>query len=153
MDTLQKESLTWDRPTLAKELEAVEEVWRLPAGAGDIRTMENNLLLLARYKSGKYRIIMDVPGHGKDKEGNRKPDKVTSWLFSPEWLQKDVPAEPSEDYILIEKSRLGRKKRILTEEERAEILARHEKREPIHAIAKALHMGTARVSEVIKQGR
>lgn len=149
----ERERLTWDRPTLKAELENVADVWQLPAGAGDIRTMESTIMLLARYKRGGCKIVMDTPGRGKDKEGNRKPDKVTTWLFNPEELQEIAPApEASGDYILIEKSRLGRKRRTLTDEERQDILNRHEKGETIHDIAKALHMGTARISGCIKQG-
>lgn len=145
--------LTWDRPTLKKELEATAEVWKLPAGAGDIRTMEHTLMLLARYKNGGYRILMAPPPRGKNPDGSKKADKVTTWLFNPDALVGMPASEAGADFITIPKSRLGRKKRIVSDAERAEILSRHKNKENIHSIAKALHMGTARVSEVIKASK
>ena len=147
--------LTWGRPTLKKELEATAEVWKLPAGAGDIRTMEHTLMLLARYKNGGYRILMAPPPRGKNPDGSKKADKVTTWLFDPDALV-GMPASEAgvgADFITIPKSRLGRKKRIVSDAEKAEILSRHKNKENIHSIAKALHMGTARVSEVIKASK
>lgn len=86
-----------DRPALAAELGKVEAVWQMPPSTGSVRMMEKALLLLARYKPDRlgsfYKAILSTPGTGKDKDGNRKPDNVTTWLFDPAALpMQEAPA-------------------------------------------------------------
>jgi hypothetical protein len=57
--------------------------------------------------------------------------------------------DDSKLFITIDKAKLGRKPRELTEQEKAEILARREKGETINQIAKAMHLGTRRIMGVI----
>lgn len=141
MEKLQRaelELLSEDRPALCRELEAVTEVWRLPAGSGDRRTMEKTYLLLGRYRSGQEKIIMSTPARGK------YPDKVTTWLFD------SASRPPAASYIVIDKSKVGRPRRELTEDERQQIISRHNAGEGINRIAKAMRLGTKRITEVLQ---
>ena len=141
MEKLQEqdiELLCEGRPALCRELEAVAEVWRLPAGSGDKRTMEKTYLLLGEYRSGQQKIIMSTPARGK------YPDKVATWLFD------SASRPPADSYIVIDKAKVGRPRRELTEEERQEIMDRHNAGEGINRIAREMKLGTKRVTAVIR---
>lgn len=53
--------------------------------------------------------------------------------------------------IVIDKSKVGRPRRELTEAERQQVTARREAGQTINQIAAALHIGTKRVMEVLKK--
>lgn len=126
------------RPALCRELEVVTDVWRLPAGAGDKRTMEKTYLLLGRYRNGSQKIIMSTPARGK------YPDKVATWLFD------SVSRPLADSYIVIDKAKVGRPRRELTEDEKQQIMEKHNAGEGINRIAREMKLGTKRITAVIK---
>lgn len=139
MKLLDIESLRDERPNLLQELErrGAVDVYQLnerPTGPDAEKAAKKTLLLLAR-RPGQSYIMMSTNARGGD--------KVVTWLHD-----EIAPG----NYIVIDKNKVGRKPRELTEEERQHIQERHEAGESINAIAKALHLGTRRVMDALKGG-
>lgn len=140
MKKLDFEQVREERPNLSMELE-----WRRVSEAyilNDVSTGPE------ADKQGKKTLIIYAKGLANDyiiQSNKGKPDRFYTWIHYGEPLGQAQGA----GYIVIDKAKVGRKKREITEQERAEILARHEKGEGIGKIAKALHMGTRRVMGVI----
>ena len=133
------------RPALKQELEdrGATDVFRLNGPEADTgpeseRAGKRILLLLARSASGQDYLIMSTKG---------KPDKVVTWLHSGE-ISSSAPDEGR--YIVIDKSKVGRPRRELTEDERQQIKARREAGESVNEIAKKMHIGTRRVMVALK---
>lgn len=76
-------------------------------------------------------------------------DKVLTWLHDGDGLASNQQ-ERGAEYILIDKSKVGRPARGIWDEERQEIQQRHEAGESVNTIAKALHIGTRRVMAALK---
>lgn len=138
-----------ERPNLFKELEwrKVTEVWKLndiPTGPDAERAAKRTWILLAKGENNNY-IIQSQAGT------KSSPDKFITWVHYGGGLDERPQEERVAGYILIDKSKLGRPRRVLTEQERQEIRARHEAGEGIGRIAAALHMGTRRVSEALRE--
>ena len=137
-----------ERPNLFKELEwrKVHEVYKLndvPTGPDAERAGKRTWILLAKGENNNY-IIQSQAGT------KSSPDKFITWVHYGGGLD-----EPQEErgagYILIDKSKLGRPRRVLTEQERQEIRARHAAGDSINKIAKALHLGTRRIMGALQQ--
>ena len=131
-----------ERPNLHMELEwrRVIEVWLLndtPTGPEAERAGKRTWILLAKGENNNY-IIQSQAGT------KSTPDKFTTWVhYGDEMGQPD-------GFIIIDKTKVGRPPRVLTEAERQEILSRHEAGEGINRIAKAMHLGTKRITEALR---
>ena len=143
MERMDIASLADARPGLHKELEwlRIAELWKLndtPMGPDAAKAAEETWILLA--KSAIYNYIILSTG-----------DDYKTWIHydTPDAGRQQKPA--LDGYLLIDKSKLGRPRRELTDDERREIRARHEAGEGIGRIAAALHLGTKRVSEALKE--
>lgn len=140
-----------ERPQLYKELEwrKVHEVWKLnnvPTGPDSERAGRRVWILLAKGENNDY-IIQSTAGT------KNTPDKYQVWVHYG-GLDAGAQQEQGRDldgYVLIDKRKLGRPRRELTDEERQEIRARHEAGEGVGRIAAALHMGTRRVMDALKE--
>lgn len=97
------------------------------------------LILLARGNENEYLILSTA---------TRGADKVVVWLHDGSELANQQ--EHGAGFIVIDKSRVGRPARKLTDTERQEIRQRHEAGESVNTIAKALHVGTRRVMAALK---
>ena len=150
MERLNIASLADARPRLHRELEwlRVTELWKLndiPTGPDAMETGEKTWILLAKGATHDY-IIPSMAG------AENTPDKYTVWIHNTGALDADRQQEQElpKGYVCIDKRKLGRKRRELTDEERQQIHARHEAGEGICRIAKALHLGTRRVMDALK---
>lgn len=136
------------RPELREELARTSEAWLLSASSGSERTMKRTVLILARYdlKMFKgYKIIMGTPG------SRGKSDAVTTWLIEPEELAGVEAVSPKADYILVDKSKLGRPKRTLTEQEQETIRESRDAGETINTIAQKLKVSNRLVMQYVKE--
>ena len=136
-------ALLQERQSLKAELESrrITEVFWLnstPTTPEAEKVAKKTLLLLAR-RQGQAYIIMDTATKGGD--------KVLVWLHDGSELASN---QQEAGYILIDKSKVGRPARGISDSERQEIRQRHEAGESVNAIAKALHIGTRRVMAAIK---
>ena len=138
-----------ERPNLFKELEwrKVHEVYKLndvPTGPDAERAGKRTWILLAKGENNNY-IIQSQAGT------KSSPDKFITWVHYGGGLDERPQEERGAGYILIDKSKLGRPRRVLTEQERQEIRARHAAGDSINKIAKALHLGTRRIMGALQQ--
>ena len=144
MDWKRMDDITDGRPELRAELERTAKAWLLTPSNGNERTLRRTYLILARYEGERWnghKIIMSTPG-SKD-----KADAVTTWLIEPEEL-----VEPDAGrYVMIDKTKLGRKKRELTDDERQTIKRMRGDGMTINQIARELHLGTLRVMEYARE--
>lgn len=154
MEPMDIEPLEDERPQLYLELQwrKVYEVYKLndtPTGPDAERAAKRTWILLAKGENNNY-IIQSQAGT------KSSPDKFITWIHYGGGLdagaqqEHDQPEPPGAGYILIDKAKVGRPRRVLTDAERQEIQARHEAGESINAIARALHMGTRRIMEALK---
>lgn len=146
MKRLDMESIQAERPNLYLELQwrNVSDVFQMnniPTGPDAEKAGKKTWLLLAKGKDYDY-IIQSMAG------ANGKPDKFLTWIH----YDRQEQERPKAGYIIIDKAKVGRPRRQLSDAERQEIQARHEAGESINAIAKALHLGTRRVMEALKGG-
>ena len=148
-----------ERPQLYMELQwrKVTEVYKLndtPTGPNSERAGKRTWILLAKGEKNDY-IILSTAGT------KSTPDKYQVWVHyggldagaQEEHENGKIRSQQERDladYVLIDKSKLGRPRRVLTEQELQEIRARHKAGEGIGRIAKTLHLGTRRVSEALK---
>lgn len=141
-----------ERPNLFKELEwrKVHEVYKLndvPTGPDAERAGKRTWILLAKGENNNY-IIQSQAGT------KSSPDKFITWVHYGGGLDErpqEAQEPPRAGYILIDKSKVGRPRRELTGEEVEQIRARHKAGDNINKIAKALHMGTRRVMEALRE--
>lgn len=150
MEKMDIVSLADARPRLHRELEwlRVTELWKLndiPTGPDAMETGEKTWVLLARGAAHDY-IILSMAG------AENTPDEYSVWIHNTGALDagRQQEQELPKGYVCIDKRKLGRKRRELTDEERQQIHARHEAGEGIGRIAKALHLGTRRIMEALK---
>ncbi len=127
-----------ERQSLKAELESrqITEVFWLnstPTTPEAERTAKKTLILLARRQGQSY-IIMDTVKKGGD--------SVLTWLHDGSELASN---QQGAGFIVIDKSKVGRPARVISDAERQEIRDRHKNGESINAIAKAMHIGTRRV--------
>ena len=144
MKLVNMEQIAEERPQLHMELEwrKVSEVWLLnnvPTGPDAERVGKKTWILLAKGENNNYIIQSQAGTKGK-------PDKFVTWIH----YGREQEQLSSDDYIVIDKSKVGRKRRELSEEEVQEIRTRHEAGEGINRIAKAMHLGTKRITAVLK---
>ena len=151
-----------ERPQLYMELQwrKVTEVWKLndtPTGPNSDNLGKRTWILLARGENNDY-IILSRAGT------KSSPDKYQTWVHYGGGLDAGAQQEHEngkirsqqgqerdlDGYVLIDKRKLGRPRRELTAEEVQEIRGRHEAGEGIGRIAAALHLGTRRVMEALK---
>ena len=146
MKLVNMEQIAEERPQLHMELEwrKVSEVWLLnnvPTGPDAERVGKKTWILLAKGKEYDY-LIQSQAGT------KNRPDSYITWIH---YGRESQGGQVSSDgYIVIDKSKLGRKRRELSEEEVQEIRTRHEAGEGINRIAKAMHLGTKRITAVLK---
>ena len=145
MEPIDIEPLEDERPNLYLELKwrKVTELYRLndtPTGPEADKQGKKVWILYAVGQNNNY-IMQSVKG---------SPDRFYTWLHYGDLLAGGKPEPPGAGYILIDKAKVGRPRRVLTDAERQEIQARHEAGESINAIARALHMGTRRIMEALK---
>ena len=159
MEPMDIEPLEDERPQLYLELQwrKVTEVWKLndtPTGPDAERAAKRTWILLAKGENNNY-IIQSQAGT------KSSPDRFITWIHYGGGLDagaqkhengkiRSQQEPPPKGYILIDKAKVGRPRRVLTDAERQEIQARHEAGESINAIARALHMGTRRIMEALK---
>ena len=150
LENYELEELVAKRPRLKEKLAEMRgdgelSLWHVdPVHDGGRRP----LLLLARLKySSIDREEFFLLSSQAGKDGG-----LYVWPFNPAVFhrQKEPQQPAGAEYVVIEKAKLGRKPRELTEEERQEILARREAGENINKIAKAMHLGTRRIMEALK---
>lgn len=137
--------LLQERQALKAELDSrqITEVFWLnstPTTPEAEKMARKTVLLLARRQGQDY-IIMDTLA--------KIGDKVLTWLHDGGELASNQQ-EHGAGVIVIDKSKVGRPARKLTDTERQEIRQRHEAGESVNTIAKALHIGTRRVMAAIK---
>lgn len=143
------QEMLWDRPNLKERLDlyGVKEVYTLieaPTNKAEDTWGKKNVLILAVGKKENY-LMMDTAGTRANPE-----DKLKVWLAYN--MPITETPQPSKDYVVIERAKMGRPKRELTEQERQEIMRLHEvEKMGINRIAQKLNLGTKRISEVIKQ--
>lgn len=135
-----------ERQALKAELESrhIEAVFQLndtPTTPEAERAGKKTLVLFAKRQGQSY-IIMDT--------ATKTGDKVLVWLHDGGELADHQQQEHGAGVIVIDKSKVGRPARKLTDTERQEIRQRHEAGESVNTIAKALHIGTRRVMAAIK---
>ncbi len=143
MEKIDISQLEEERPNLYMELQLrnVREAYRLnceDTGPDSLRARKKYWIIYA--KGNNDYIILSTKGN---------PDKFYTWLHYGEQMPLFGAEDDSKLFITIDKAKLGRKPRELTEQEKAEILARREKGETINQIAKAMHLGTRRIMGVI----
>lgn len=144
MKLMNMEQIAEERPQLHMELEwrKVSDVWLLnnvPTGPDAERVGKKTWILLAKGKEYDY-LIQSQAGT------KSKPDSYVTWIH----YGREQEQLSSDDYIVIDKSKVGRKRRELSEEEVQEIRTRHKAGEGINRIAKAMHLGTKRITAVLK---
>ena len=150
MERMDIASLADARPSLHTELDwrNVTELWRLndvPVGPDAKDVGEETWILLAKSAIYDY-IILSTAGT------ENTPDKYSVWVHNRAALDAGrQEQELPKGYVLIDKRRLGRKRRELTTEEVEQIRARHEAGDGINKIAKALHMGTRTIMEALRE--
>lgn len=142
--------ICWGRPRLKswlkeKQVTDIALLTNAPTGPEEDRWGRKNLLLLAKGKNHTY-LVMDKAG-----TKSKPDDTLLTWLSDELPIGESTP-EASSEYVVIERSKLGRPRRELTATERDEIIARHDLHQGINKIAKEMHLSTKRVSSVIKQG-
>lgn len=134
-----------ERQALKAELESrhIEAVFQLndtPTTPEAERAGKKTLVLFAKRQGQSY-IIMDT--------ATKTGDKVLTWLHDGGELASNQQ-EHGAGVIVIDKSKVGRPARGISDSERQEIRQRHEAGESVNTIAKALHIGTRRVMAAIK---
>ena len=137
--------LLQERAALKAELDSrqITEVFWLnstPTTPEADRAGRKTLILLARRQGQSYIIMVTATKAG---------DKVLTWLHDGDSLASNQQ-EQRAGFILIDKSKVGRPARKLTDTELQEIRQRHKAGESVSAIAKALHIGTRRVMAALK---
>lgn len=148
MEPIDIEPLEDERPNLYLELQwrKVTELYKLndiPTGPDAERAAKRTWILLAKGENNNY-IIQSQAGT------KSCPDRFITWIHYGGGLDERPQEERGAGYILIDKSKLGRPRRVLTDQERQEIQARHAAGESINKIAKAMHLGTRRIMEALK---
>lgn len=137
-----------DRPQLQKmiDLRLIYNVWLLndqPTDeASDSMGKKTFLLLAERYDGFKY-LVQSVAGT------RRKEDKVYCWIAP--GMKQGVTEPDRKDYILIDKSKLGRKKLELTDAERKQIHTMREFNMGINKIARLMKVSNRRVMQCVKE--
>lgn len=101
--------------------------------------------LLAETAKGKRYLINTRPGTGKDSEGKRRADTLLVWLAD------DLGGEPAPGFMLIDKSKLGRPRRVLTDKEKLSIDAWRAAGEGVNRIAGKLHCNNRLVMEYVRE--
>ena len=139
MERMDIADLEIERPRLYQEIQdrGITEVWRMndtPTSPDAERAGKKTLILLGR-KPGQEYILLST-----------KPDKVVTWLHDGESTEPDAGR-----YVVIEKSKLGRKRRELTDDERQTIKRMRGDGMTINQIARELHLGTLRVMEYARE--
>ena len=145
LDWKRMDDITDGRPELRAELTRTAEAWLLTPSNGNERTLRRTYLILARYEGERWnghKIIMSTPG------SRGGADAVTTWLIEPDELA-GVP--DAGRYVVIDKSKLGRKRRELTEQEKDAIQKMRGDGMTINQIARELHLGTLRVMEYARE--
>lgn len=143
------QKLLWDRPKLKERLDLYEvrEVYTLteaPTHREEDIWGRKNALILAVGKKNNY-LMMDTAGTKAHPE-----DKLKVWLANNMPITEAPQA--SQDYVVIERAKMGRPKRELTEQERQEILRLHSvEKMGINRIAQKMNLGTKRITMIIKQ--
>ena len=148
-----------DRPQLYMELQLrkVTEVYKLndtPTGPNSDNLGKRTWILLAKGQNNNY-IILSRAGT------KSTPDKYQTWIHYGGGLDAGAQKHengkihsqqepPPKGYILIDKAKVGRPRRELTEEEQQEIRARHEAGEGICRIAAEMHLGTKRITAFLR---
>ena len=150
MERIDIAELEDERPNLYMELtwRNVTEAWKLndtPTGPDSERAGKRTWIVFARGKDFDY-IIQSTAGT------KSTPDNYITWIHYGSVLDERSQQE-QDGYILIDKSKVGRPRRELTDDERQQVTARREAGETINQIAAALHMGTRKVMEVLNMKR
>lgn len=140
--------LLMDRPKLEEWLELYEvtEVYIMteaPTTKEADTWSKRNALLVAKGKEHNYMIVDTAATKSS-------PDTLKVWLADDMPILEDEP-EPSRDYVIIERAKMGRPRRELTEEQKEQILKLHNENIGINKIAKQMKLGTRRITLVIKQ--
>lgn len=146
MERMDIADLEIERPRLYQEIQdrGITEVWRMndtPTSPDAERAGKRTLILLGR-KPGQEYILLSTKGN---------PDKVVTWLHDGGTLAAGAVAPDAGRYVMIDKSKLGRKRRELTDEERQAIKRMRSEGQTINQIAKELHLGTLRVMEYARE--
>ncbi len=136
-----------DRPQLQKTLEErrIQQVWLLndqPTDEAADRQGKKTFFLLAERTDGFKYLMQSVAGT-KSKE-----DKTYCWI-APDMMGSTEP--DTKDYILIDKSKLGRKKRELTDAERKQIQTMREMNMSINRIAGLMKISNRKVMQCVKE--
>lgn len=120
------------------------ELWNLTEIATDkpaYDTGRKNPLLLARTSEGKMYLLLSKPPHGKDKK-----DTLLVWM----WPSNLPLGEGSGDVVTftIPRDKLGRPRRVLTEEERQKAITMLELNYPINKVAKELKCSNLLIMDI-----
>ena len=154
IDGWELEELMEKRPKLKEEhyrLGEPLEVWKLNdtaiTQAADIAGKKTLVLLVKVQKtSGNkrevFQLILSQPG---------TKGAANSWLLNPAELPAVSVPPKGKGYVVIDKSKLGRKRRDITRQERQDVLELRAKGMSINAIAAALQLGNRRIMEVLKR--
>lgn len=138
-----------DRPQLQKTLEErrIQQVWLLndqPTDEAAYKQGKKTFFLLAERKDGFKYFIQSVAGT------KSKDDKFYFWIAN-DMMQQGSTEPDTKDYILIDKSKLGRKKRELTDAERKQIQTMREMNMSINKIAGLMKISNRKVMQCVKE--
>ena len=137
-----------DRPQLQKimDLKLVQKVWLLndqPTDEAADRMGKKTFLLLAERHDGFKYLVQSVAG-------TKSREDKCYWWIAPDMKQGGKEPDRT-DYILIDKSKLGRKKRELTDAERKQIQTMRELNMSINKIAEQMKIGNRRGMQCVKE--
>ena len=153
IDGWELEELLEKRPRLKEEIYRIGEpleVWKLNDSAitraADIAGKKTLILMVRVQKtSGNrrelYQLILSQPG---------ERGAAHSWTMNPAELPAVSVPPKGKDYVVIDKSKLGRRHVPLTASQRLEILSLRAEGLSINAIAKRVKLGNRRVMEVLR---
>lgn len=153
IDGWELEELLEKRPRLKEEIYRIGEpleVWKLNDSAitraADIAGKKTLILMVRVQKtSGNsrevYQLILSQPG---------ERGAAHSWTMNPAELPAVSVPPKGKGYVVIDKAKLGRKRRDTTRQEVQDILELRAKGMSVNAIATALQLGNRRVMEVLR---
>ena len=138
-----------DRPQLKKmlDLKIIQKVWLLndqPTDESADRMGKKTFLLLSERQDGFKYLVQSVTG-------TKSREDKCYWWIAPDMMEHGSTEPDTKDYVLIDKSKLGRKKRELTDAERQQIQTMREMNMSINKIAAQMKISNRKIMQCVKE--
>ena len=115
-----------------------------PTGPDSDRWSRRGMMLYIETADGLTFYALDTAGSGG------KPDRLLTWVTYEKKAIGDAAAA-AERYVMIPKEKLGRPRRVLTEEEKRQVTEwRRAERMSINKISAKLHVGNRLVADFVR---